>query len=76
MTATHYGRVGGDLAEALAYLNSPARIDGEIRRLERAIGAGDTSEATATLLADWRAVKAAQRGLLAQENDTTGEGNR
>jgi len=30
------GRVGGAVAESLAYLNSPAAIEGEIRRLERA----------------------------------------
>jgi hypothetical protein len=56
--------VGGAVAESLAYLNSPAAIDGEIRRLERPQAAGDTSEATRVLLAAWRAVRAAQRRLL------------
>ncbi len=61
------GRVGGQLAESLAYLNSPAAIEGEIRRLERAQAAGDRSEATRVQLADWRGVRAAQARLVAQD---------
>jgi putative ubiquitin-RnfH superfamily antitoxin RatB of RatAB toxin-antitoxin module len=64
---TSLGRVGGAVAESLAYLNSPAAIDGEIRRLERAQAGGDRTEATRALLADWRAVREAQRRLLAEE---------
>ena len=33
---TDLGRVGGEVAEALAWLNSPATIAGEIARLEAA----------------------------------------
>ncbi len=57
------GRVGGELAEALAWLNSPATIAGEIARLETAQRAGDRSEATGVQLADWRAVQRAQAAL-------------
>ena len=64
---TSLGRVGGAVAESLAYLNSPAAIDGEIRRLERAQAGGDRTEATRALLADWRAVQAAQARLVTQE---------
>ncbi len=60
------GRVGGQLAESLAYLNSPAAIAGEIRRLERAQAAGDRSEATRVQLGDWRGVRAAQVRLLGE----------
>jgi len=68
MSATSsLGRVGGVLAESLAWLNSPAAIAGEIGRLERAIAAGDRSEATRTQLADWRAVRAAQAWLVTPE---------
>ena len=67
MSATSLGRVGGAVAESLAYLNSPAAIDGEIRRLECAQAGGDGTEATRALLADWRLVKAAQARLVAQE---------
>jgi len=63
---TSLGRVGGALAESLAYLNSPAAIEGEIRRLERAQAGGDRTEATGALLVDWRAVRAAQRRLLGE----------
>lgn len=65
MTATSLGRVSGALAEQLAYLNSPAKIAGEIRHHERAIADGDTSPETRALLADWRRVKAAQARLVA-----------
>ena len=68
MSATSLGRVGGALAESLAYLNSPAAIDGEIRRLERAQAAGDRSEATRAQLADWRGVRAAQARLVTQDD--------
>ncbi len=61
------GRVGGAVAESLAWLNSPAAIDGEIRRLERARADGDRTEATRALLADWRAVKEAQARLVTKE---------
>ena len=67
MAATNLGKVSGQLAESLAYLNSPAAIDGEIRRLERARAEGDTSEATRVQLADWRAVREAQRRLVGRE---------
>ena len=67
MSATSLGRVGGAVAESLAYLNSPAAIDGEIRRLERARADGDSTEATGALLVDWRAVRAAQRRLVGEE---------
>lgn len=69
-TQPNLGRVGGQLAEALAWLNSPAAVAGEIARLERAQADGDNSEATRALLADWRAVRAAQRRLVT----TGGEG--
>ena len=58
-------RVGGELAEALAWLNSPATIAGEIARLEEAQRQGDHSDATRALLADWRAVRKAQERLTA-----------
>jgi len=48
------GRVSGSLAEALAWLTSPAAIAGEIAALERAQAQGDTSAVTAVLLKDWR----------------------
>ncbi len=57
ITTTNLGRVGGEIAASLAYLNSPARIDAEIAHHERAVAA----------LADWRAVREAQRRLLAEE---------
>ena len=61
------GRVGGALAESLAWLNSPAKIAAEIAHLEAAVRAGDTSEATRAQLADWRAIRDCQRRLLAEE---------
>lgn len=61
------GRVGGTLAEALAWLNSPAAIAGELAQLERAQRDGDDSDATRVLLADWRAVQRAQRAIVADE---------
>ena len=67
MATTNLGRVGGELAESLAYLTSPARIDAEIAHHERAIAAGDTSAATAAQLADWKAVREAQRKLVGKE---------
>ncbi len=63
----HLGRVGGAVTERLAYLNSPAAIDGELRRLERARAEGDSTEATRVQLDHWRAVKAAQARLVTQE---------
>lgn len=63
------GRVAGTLAEQLAYLHSPAAIQGEIGRLEAAIRGGDASEATATLLRDWQAVAKAQRQLVGKEEE-------
>jgi hypothetical protein len=58
------GRVGGEMAEALAWLHSPAMIAGEIARLETAQREGDRSEATGVQLADWRAVQRAQAKLV------------
>ena len=66
---TNLGRIAGEVAEAFAYLTSPARVDGEIRRHEAAVAAGDTSAATAQLLADWRAIRDAQRRLFAEGDD-------
>ncbi len=59
------GRVGGEVAEALAWLNSPATIAAEITQLETAQREGDRSEATGVQLADWRAVRRAQAKLVA-----------
>jgi hypothetical protein len=58
------GRVSGSLCEALAWLDSPAAIAGEIAALERAQAQGDTSEATRVLLRDWRAVRQVQATLV------------
>jgi len=66
MSATSLGRVGGALAESLAYLNSPAAIAGELRRLERAQAAGDRSEATRAQREDWRGVRAARARLVGE----------
>lgn len=68
MSAT-LGRVGGQLAEQLAWLNSPATIAGELARLEAAQAAGDTSPETAAQIADWRAVRDAQARLVGTPND-------
>jgi len=68
ITTTNLGRVGGEIAASLAYLNSPARIDAEIAHLETAVRAGDTSEATKVQLADWRAIRDCQRRLMAGED--------
>ncbi len=67
ITTTNLRRVGGEIATSLAYLNSPARIDAEIAPHERAVAAGDSSEATRAQLAGWRAVRETQRRLLAEE---------
>jgi hypothetical protein len=64
------GRVGGQLAEALAWLTSPAAIAGEIVALERLQAGGDTSEATRTLLRDWRAIQRAQATLVQLDDGT------
>lgn len=64
---TSLGKVSADVAEAFAYLMSPAAIDDEVRRLQAAVATGDTSPATAALLADWRTIKDAQRRLLVDE---------
>ena len=69
ITTMNLGRVGGEIATSLAYLNSPSRIDAEIAHHERAIAGGDRSEATAALLKDWRAVRDAQRKLVGKETD-------
>jgi len=61
---TDLGRVSGQLCEALAWLNSPAAIEGEISTLEQAQATGDTTEATRVLLRDWRAVQRAQATLV------------
>ena len=63
-TTTHLGKVGGALAEQLAWLNAPAAIAGELARHERAIAAGDRSEGTRAQLADWRTIQAAQARLV------------
>ncbi len=68
-SAPDLGRVGDSLAEALAWLNSPATIAGEISGLERQQAAGDTSAATAVLLRDWRAIQKAQAGLVAVDDE-------
>ncbi len=67
ITTTNLGRVGGEIATSLAYLNSPARIDAEIAHHERAIAGGDSSEVTRAQLADWRGVRAAQARLVTQD---------
>ena len=64
MTVHNLGRVTGALAEAYAYVLSPARIDGELRRYEEAIAAGDTSPAAAQLLDDWTQIKSAQARIV------------
>ncbi len=61
------GRVGGQLAESLAWLNSPAKIAAEIAYLTQQIALGDTSEATKAQLADWRSIKEKKRELLQEE---------
>jgi len=58
------GRVGGEVAEVLAWLNSPATIAAEIARLEAAQREGDRSAATGAQRADWRAVQRAQAKLV------------
>ena len=68
------GRVSGTLAEQLAYLNSPAAIEGEIGRLEAAIRQGDETDEVWTLLRDWEAVRDAQRRLLAKDESEGEEG--
>lgn len=70
MSASSLGRVGGQLAESLAWLNSPAAIAGELRRLEGLQGAGESTEVTRALLADWRAVRAAQAALVQRDDET------
>ncbi len=69
-SAPDLGRVGDSLAEALAWLNSPATIAGEISALERAQAQGDTSEATRVLLRDWRAIQRAQATLVQPGDET------
>ncbi len=69
-TGPDLGRVSGTLCEALAWLNSPAAIAHEIAALERAQVAGDTSEATRVLLADWRAVQRAQATLVQSDDES------
>ena len=71
-TRPNLGRVGGSLAESLAWLNSPAAIAGEIRALEAAIREGDETEATRALLGDWRRVREAQRRLLETTEEEAG----
>ncbi len=63
-TGPDLGRVDTSLAEAQAWLNSPAAIAGEISALERAQAGGDISEATRVLLRDWRAVQRMQATLV------------
>lgn len=66
------GRASDTLAEALAWLNSPAAIAGEINALERAQAGGNGSEATRALLRDWRAIQRVQ-AILVQLDDETKE---
>ena len=61
------GNLGEALTEALAWLHSPATISHEIAFLTQQQALGDTSEATRAQLADWRAIREAQRRLLAEE---------
>ncbi len=68
MRTTHYGKVDDQLAESLAWLNSPAAIAGEIARLKCAIQEGDDTAETRVLLADWLAMREAQRRLFAGED--------
>ncbi len=67
ITTTNLGRVGGEIATSLAWLNSPGRIHAEIARLEGLRREGDTSPATAALLNDWHSVRDAQRRLVGEE---------
>jgi hypothetical protein len=67
MSATNLGRVNPDVAEAFAWLRSPAAIDAEIRRLRGAIAGGDNAPATTALLNDWERIKAAQARLVGGE---------
>lgn len=69
-SAPDLGRVSGSLAEALAWLNSPATIAGEIGALERLQAQGDTSEATRVLLRDWRAIQRAQATLVQRDAES------
>lgn len=69
-SAPDLGRVGDSLAEALAWLNSPAAIAGEISALERLQAQGDTSEATRVLLRDWRAIQRAQATLVQRDAES------
>lgn len=62
--APDLGHVAGTLCEALAWLNSPAAIAGEISALGRLQAQGDTSEATRVLLRDWRAIQRMQATLV------------
>lgn len=71
MRATNdLGRVGDALAEALAWCHSPAFIAAEIAALERAQAGGDTSEATAVLLRDWKAIQRVQATLVQLDDET------
>lgn len=62
------GSLGEALVEAYAYITSPARIDWEIAHLVQLQAQGDTSEAVAVQLADWRSIKACQRRILGEED--------
>jgi len=64
------GRVSGSLCEALAWLNSPATIAGEISSLERAQASGDTTEPTRVLLRDWKAIQRAQATLVQPDDES------
>lgn len=73
MVSTHrradLGRADNTLCEALAWCHSPAFIAAEIAALERQQAAGDTSEVTAVLLRDWKAIQKAQAGLVAVDDE-------
>ncbi len=64
------GRVSGSLAEALAWLTSPAAIAGEISALERLQAQGDISEPTRILLRDWKAIQRMQATLVQPDDES------
>lgn len=63
------GRLSGDLLDSYAWLNSPAAIAGEIARLESVVRGGEATSDTHVQLQDWRAIRAAQRALLAAQGE-------
>lgn len=65
------GNLGAALCEALAYLHSPASIDHEIAYLLQRRAQGDHSTETTVQLADWRAVREAQRRLVGELSEAS-----